>query len=396
MVKKDNARLDRTPSPSSSGMPSPSASPALDADSPRTSIDIKVQATAPEEHLRASTDDRGDSTIQTRLDVDSDGHELASTPGAAAMFLRPGTDPPSRQSMDSQASYPSQRSMESTAEAMEASAYQAPPDQSMDGSRAPVKSVEEYEALVAQMRSDHEVAELRRQEETHDYMERIDALQAKLHYLAKETGESARNAAASAANGGLEQKLAEKDGQIALLMEEGQKLSKTELKHMTAIKKLRASAKGEEKRLVEAQKMLDRANRDANDVRQRLSRAESAERRANDRLKGLSRIEKDLENVKSERDSNSSLVSNLKAQLAQALEQMAEVEKKVQTDALETERKLVAELGDDLSNAKIEKELYEERARAEMRNLKEKAEREKERASMAEVELRGELAVSET
>ena len=248
-------------------------------------------------------------------------------------------------------------------------------------------------ALLAQMRADHEAVELRRQEEMHDYIERIDALQAKLQYLAKEALTTARTAAGSAASGSVDKKMAEKDEQIALLMEEGQKLSKSELKYLSTIRKLRATAKDEEKTSLELHKASDRAERDAADLRQRVKRCEQAEKRAVEKLKNLTQVEKELDRAKSERDSSNALVATLKSQLAQASANASEAENKAQARALEAERRLVSDLRDDLSNAKIEKELGEERVRAELRAVKEKAERDREQARVVEIELRGEQAV---
>src|SRR5690606_8820782 len=100
----------------------------------------------------------------------------------------------------------------------------------------------DYEAAMAKLQADHESAELRWQKELHGYVEKIDALQSKLKYLAKDAAESAKKAAASAEKGSIEKELLGKDERIALLLEEGQKLSMTELEHRTTIKKLRQQA----------------------------------------------------------------------------------------------------------------------------------------------------------
>ncbi|KAI9827575.1 MAG: hypothetical protein M1832_004925 [Thelocarpon impressellum] len=378
MVKKDNARLEGAPSPTSSTVPSRTGTPAAGADSPRASSDLQEPGTSGE-MSRASTDVNGQPASDSLL-----VHEPTQAPGMLGPYLTPERGPSSRQSMDSQASL---RSTHSTRDA------------EVSGSRVPTNhtslasSAEEYDTVIAQMRADHETAELRRQEETHSYMERIDALQAKLHYLSRETVDSARSAMASAPAGSLDKKLADKDEQIALLMEEGQNLSKMELKHTTAIKKLRAKAKEDERQLLHVQSKLEKSEREAAEHKERARRAETAEKRANERLKSVARLEKELEKVRSERDSAGALLSSLKAELAQAKTQAAEAEKKAQTGALEAERKVVADLRDDLSNAKIEKELCEERARADARAVREKADAERERAKAVEAELRSEQSV---
>ena len=74
---------------------------------------------------------------------------------------------------------------------------------------------------MATMREEHAAAEKQRQEEMHTFLEKIDALQAKLQYLAKETVAAAKEANSATATSE-EKRLAEKDERIALLMEEGE------------------------------------------------------------------------------------------------------------------------------------------------------------------------------
>jgi TATA element modulatory factor len=97
----------------------------------------------------------------------------------------------------------------------------------------------EPDSRVAELLIEHRAAEQRWQEEMHDYIERIDALQSKLKYLANEAVESAKKAAASVEPGSMQKQLFEKEERIALLLEEGRRLSKTELDNRTIIKKLR-------------------------------------------------------------------------------------------------------------------------------------------------------------
>lgn len=255
------------------------------------------------------------------------------------------------------------------------------------------RASEDHEAELAQLRSDYETMETQRQEEVHLYSERIDALEAKLQYLAHDIAEDAKSRAASAASGSLERKVAQHEEKIALLMEEGEKLSSMELKHMSTIKKLRARVKQDEKAFSDLRTKTERAEKAASDLTQRVRQAEAAEKRSVDRLKTHSKLERELEAFKAASDSKDTLIASLRSQLAEARDKVTEDEKRAQTAALEVERKLVAELRDELSDARIEKELVQERAKAEMRELKERIEREKERARIAEEELRREQSV---
>ena len=251
-------------------------------------------------------------------------------------------------------------------------------------------SPEEQEKMIEKLQADNEAAELRRQQETHEYLERIDALQAKLQYLTRETAEIAKRVASEAAPGSSDQKLAKKDEQIALLIEEGQKLSQTELKHMSIIKKLRAKANEDEASVTETRKMSERHQKTAREAVEKARKAETAERLAFDRIKVLPKLEKDLEAVKAERDTNDALVRDLQMQLSELTSAAKEAEEKANAEELERERLRSSDLADELSNLRVETELAEKGFQTDIRELKEKGEREKERQRVAEIERRAE------
>lgn len=258
----------------------------------------------------------------------------------------------------------------------------------------PSKSSEHYEQTIAQMRADHETAELRRQEEVHDYLERIDTLQSKLQYLSKEAAEFAKTALLEAKPGSLEQKLAQKDEKIALLIEEGQKLSQTELRHMSIIKKLRAKSTEDESKVAESKRLAEKHEKAAREAQERTKRVELAERRAVERTKLLPKLEKELEALKQDREVKTASIQDLQRQLANATSVAREAESQAQADSLVLEQRLTADLRDEIVNLKAEKEQGEKAYRTEVRGLKERAERENERARLAEIERQGEWNVS--
>ena len=259
-------------------------------------------------------------------------------------------------------------------------------------SNQPLSDVEQ---VILQMRSENEAAEARRQEENHLQLERIDALQAKLQYLTKEAASIANKAAFEAQPGSMDQKLAIKDERIALLMEEGQKLSKTELKHMNIIKKLRASSIEEEKRLLEFQRLAETHERTAREATERAKQNELAERRASERAKALHNVESELAEVKADRDIQASLIQDLQRQLSENTNRAYDAEEKTHAETVEAERKLNASLRDEVSKLRLERERIEELHRIELRDLRDKAEREKERAKASEISLRGEQSALE-
>lgn len=264
-----------------------------------------------------------------------------------------------------------------------------------DSLEAPSSS-DDHQTALAQLQAERRAAELRWQEEMHEYIEKIDALQSKLKYLAKEAAESAKEAAASATPGSVEKQLAEKDERIALLLEEGQRLSKTELDNRTVIKKLRQQIAENSKSQSDAKRKMEKLEKDLSNAEARAKRAEAAERRAQEALNSQSKAVKDLEAVTSERDALSSTVEELKAQLERAMARAEAAESKAQSDALEQSKRRIAELEDDLSSAKVERELSEEKLRREIRDLRDSLEREKEGARILEAELKGEQSVLES
>ncbi|PGH17679.1 hypothetical protein AJ79_01041 [Helicocarpus griseus UAMH5409] len=370
MAKREGA-MAGSPA-SSTGIPSRTASPRASQDGVSAGADVGDSASISSSAPRSSQDilasPRSSKEIHTAADEKSNGHDVSDE--------SKGTRLSGDENDDLQS--PERRVPEI-------------------GVTGPTTiSTADHEETISQMRADREAAELRWQEELHAYVERIDALQSKLKYLAKEAAESAKNAAASAESGSLERKLLEKDEQIANLMDEGQKLSKTELDHRATIKKLRQSIAENTKSQAESKKKFDKLEKDLANVEDRANRAEAAERKAIERLNSRSKIEKELEAVTAERNASNATIADLKSQLAKAVSRAEAAERKAQTESAEAEKRQVAELKDDLSSAKIEREISEEKLRREIRDLKEGIEREKERARILEIELRGEQSVLES
>lgn len=249
---------------------------------------------------------------------------------------------------------------------------------------------------IAQLQAEHKAAETRWQEELHLYIERIDALQSKLKYLAKEAAESARKAAATAEPGSVEKQLREKDEKIALLFEEGQKLSKSEMDHRTAIKKLRQQLADNAKIQMETKKKTEKLERDLANFEARAKRAEAAEKRASELLSSQTKVARDLEAVTNERNALSQTVQEMKAQLARAVARAEGAEAKAASDALEKEKQRTAQLEEELASVKIEREIKEEKLRREVADLKEGIEQEKEKARILEAELKGEQSILES
>lgn len=375
----------------SSEFPSRAASPALSPDLGRTSLDSKVSDTTPEtapnqpsqtDQLSKSDNTQTEELPRTSSEaVPTKVTSLPSMPMPIPEIHAPPTPSP-RMSLDSSLSRPS---------------IDLPTTHGAESDTPSPRSPSADESELSSLRKTHEESLLEHREELNSHLERIDALQSKLAYLSQSLATQARAAASSPdTKDPLENKLAEKDVQIAALMEEGQSLSKTELKHLTTIKKMRAKAGETDKEISALKQRLSKAEKSIGEATERAKRSEAAERAAQEKLKIVVRIEKDFDALRAEREEAGLTIGELRRQLNDALNRAEEAEERVQTGALEAEKRVVAELREDLENVRIEKKLAEDRAKNEIRDLKEDAARQQERAKVSELELKGEIANLET
>lgn len=360
---------------------SPSGSPAIGSVTPRTSLDSKRSADV----SRVSLDG-----LQQGYTVATD--DIGNEDGITAI---PAPESSKGLSMSELPINPARHSHESGSRpSIERS--DVPPEQAeeADGDALPLpKTNAELEAEIIQMRADYTEAEKQRQEEMHGNFERIDALQAKLQYLAKETVAAAKEANAAAPLGSLEQKLAEKDERVALLMEEGEKLSKGEMRHLLNIKKLRAKMNDDEKSAAELRQRLAKVEQSEVELRRKLRRAEQSEKQSVEQLKQLLTLTKEGESLREELQASKATVGLLRKQLLDTEERMEEAERKVQNVAAQAESKKIADLQDELSEARTEKALATDRANAEIKRITEATAGQMEHSRSLETELRNEIFV---
>ena len=234
------------------------------------------------------------------------------------------------------------------------------------------------------------------QEEINGYIERIDALQAKLNYLSREAAESAKQAAAAAQSGSAEKKMLEKDEKIALLMEEGQKLSKAEMKYITTIKKMKSQALAASKEQDEMRIKAEKAQKIAATMEERARRAEAASKRAEEDFAASLTTAQDLDAILKERNALSATLAEMKGELSRANARAEEAEARAQAALAERERKRNDKLQDDLMSAKMEHELSEEKLKRVISDLQASLQREKEHSRVMETEMLGEQAVLES
>ncbi|PWY81977.1 M protein repeat protein [Aspergillus heteromorphus CBS 117.55] len=380
-----------------------SSQPPSHGSSPRTSMDIEASLESSNgntgRHSRSSSQaERVSTSAAARISQDSGVSSPDFKDGVISQTE--GPSPPDTVAEDNASaprdstsdSDPVTHEVEETPAPRDSLSADSPTDTPTD---APILSSDQ-EKVVAQLQAEHKAAESQWQEEMYGYIERIDALQSKLKYLAKEAADSAKKAAATAEPGSVERQLQEKDEKIALLLEEGQKLSKTEMDHRTAIKKLRQQLTENSKAQTETKKKIDKLERDLASAETRAKRAEAGEKRANESLSAQTKVSRDLEAVTAERNALSHTVQEMKGQLARAVARAEAAEAKAQSEALDQEKRRAAQLEEDLASTKIEREISEEKLRREIGDLKGTIEQEKERARMLEAELKGEQSALES
>jgi chromosome segregation ATPase len=374
----------------SSEVPSRVGSPAVGSESgsPRPSSDVKRSVEEPRSTPAIETLSIEKEEESKDKDVETVEEAVPASENTAPPTLLSSGLPinPARISVESS----TRPSLDTPA--LDESLSSRPSSDLPNGSTTTGKSATELEAEMSQMRTDYEQAEKQRQDEMHAHLERIDALQAKLQYLAKETVAAAKEANASAAAGSPEAKVAAKDEQIALLMQEGEKLSKNELRHLQTIKKLRAKATEDEKSAAELRKRLDRIERSEADLKQKVRRAEAAERQANEKIKQIAIIEKQVDEMEEDRERAAELIRTLTTQLKTTEKKAEQAQKDANTKATEVDKNRVAELENELEDAQIEKKLAEDRAKSETRKVKDEADRQRERFAVRELEYKNEIA----
>ncbi|CAG8109836.1 unnamed protein product [Penicillium olsonii] len=394
MVKQNASNLSSSSPQSKVSSPPASPVPSIGA---RSSMDIESSAASvasvPEDQKGPSTE----ANAVNAIDSPRPSFDSADVPRVSADINTTSSVP--RTSVDvAQPSAESDNIDQDNlgAQQPELSNTVAPCDSPRASVDAPSNSTENQNPEIVRMQAAHKAAESQWQEESHGYVERIDALQSKLKYLAKDSAETAKNAAANATPGSTQRQLLEKDEKIALLLEEGQKLSKSEMDHRTVIKKLRQQLIENTKSQTEIKKKTEKLERDLANSETRAKRAEAAEKRTTESLSSQNRSAKDLEAVTNERNALSQTVQEMKSQLSRAVSRAEAAESKASSDALDLEKQRAAELEEELSNLKIEHDISSEKAKREIAELQESVDQEKDKARKLEAELKGEQAVLES
>lgn len=251
------------------------------------------------------------------------------------------------------------------------------------------KRVEDLEKTLQETQAQH-------QEELHSHVEHVDALQAKLQYLAREASEAARNAASAAPTGSLEKKVAEKDQQVAQLMEEGQKLAANEQKHRSIIKKLRGQLAVNDKELNEQKIWRQKAEVELNHLRTRSREMVDLEKANQESHRLTDRLQRDIEKLRADVASRDSTVSSLKRELQEESNRANSTAAKANNQLVEAGQKRIKELEETVATLKVEKDLMADRAKSQTVELREQGLRAAERSRAVELDLKGEIQALES
>lgn len=242
----------------------------------------------------------------------------------------------------------------------------------------------------AQTTGDQDAANARQQEEIQEYVERIDSLQAKLQYLAKNAADAAKKTTASAPAGSADRRLAEKDEKIALLLEEGRKLSNTEQKYRAAIRKLRTQLIEHEKQVEELKKDKEKAAAETEALRHQFSNEEK-EKIQDEAQKESTTLRREIDALKKANaikdETIRRLEQDIKTNAEHAEASKAEALAKLQA----SERQKQNDLEESITNLQTEKGLLSNKIRLETLEWQEKFDRTVERGRNVEEELKHEL-----
>ncbi|KAI9727509.1 MAG: hypothetical protein M1828_006451 [Chrysothrix sp. TS-e1954] len=254
---------------------------------------------------------------------------------------------------------------------------------------------EELQGELAQAREDLSKVEAQRQEEMHEYLERIDGLQEKLQYVVQEVLSSVKQIASEAPSGSLQKKVAEQDEKIILLMEEGQKLSKTEVAQTSTVRNLRAKMAEESRTHIDTKHRLAKAERSSKDYVARVSRLEAEKKESSSRLSRIPRIQQEVSDLKESHEAKDAKIEDLSRSLREASHKVNEDLHRVNAQALEDEKRRVQDLEDELDATKRAHSESDEHVRKAQAELQDHIEQERERSRATETTLRNEMSVLE-
>ncbi|KAF5637010.1 TATA element modulatory factor [Fusarium tjaetaba] len=282
-------------------------------------------------------------------------------------------------------------------EVTEKSSIQQKPNSPISDIRHPVEAPQIVDASVEESQKDQDApqAHAPRAEEIQEYIEQIDSLQAKLQFLSKNAADAARQTASSAEAGSVERKLAEKDEKIALLMEEGRKLSTSEQKFRTTVRKLRTQIIDNEKQANELKQGKEKALAEVESLRSRINNKEEQEQRNEEVRKANAMLQKELDALKKDKAVKEEAYRRLEQESKAKTEQIQATHTEALKKALDVEKNKQQELDRTIASLRSEKEALVEKLHLTEIEWQEKLDRALERGRNIEEELKLELRAVE-
>ena len=262
----------------------------------------------------------------------------------------------------------------------------------MDTTSVEVPSMSHIELskLCTALKNDLQECEERRMEEAQLNAERISALESRLSFFTGEQVSTAGAISKSAHATDFQKLLAEKDQRIALLLEEGDSLSKKELTHMSNLKKLRSRISDLEGLIATSLKAVEKAEDASVGLKAENSEISDNLRRAELKAKDLARFEIEAADLRREKQAQSRTITDLKRQLKDAddtISQNVTIWTQLQSEKTKN-NSLQQKIGDLLLEAKV---TAEENA-SEVAELQGKLDRLAERSKTAEEEAGTEIS----
>ncbi|KAI8388500.1 uncharacterized protein BYT42DRAFT_543789 [Radiomyces spectabilis] len=186
----------------------------------------------------------------------------------------------------------------------------------------------------------------------------------------------------------LKRQISTKDEQIQGLMNEGEKLSKNELKHSNTIKKLRAEKNDQEKTITEMQKKIDKTSADLVDANAKYMKLSEGEKRLQESVSTLSTLTEEqtrhINKLETEALAAKDRYTQLQAKLDSTLEGLEEDKSKAKR---ESEEAHAAALEKEIkANDRLHKEM------SKVRELQIALQRAEEQSGSREDNLRSEIA----
>lgn len=185
-------------------------------------------------------------------------------------------------------------------------------------------SVLEMQQIIDRLESDIRICEERRVDDSQFSAERISALEARLSYFSNEQISSNRDVLKLSGASAEQKTLAERDERIALLLEEGDNLSKKESQHLANVKRLRGRVTELEGLIATSLKAVEKAETEGTTIKRDNKNLAESLKRAEAKMKDMSRLETENSELRRDKQAQAKALVEVKRQLADADDTIAQ------------------------------------------------------------------------